>query len=113
MPYRNNNGSRFSYLTLPALLTSFCFISGCAVQTPVVVQKEAPTSLAAQRNAQELSAANTLSSPILKRKIALGRISNETTYGRSLLRDQHDDPLGKQVTDLLSKSLTESGSYLV
>jgi len=113
MPYRNNNGSRFSYLTLPALLTSFCFISGCAVQTPAVVQKEAPTSLAAQRNAQELSAANTLSSPILKRKIALGRISNETTYGRSLLRDQHDDPLGKQVTDLLSKSLTESGSYLV
>jgi hypothetical protein len=30
-----------------------------------------------------------------------------------LLRDRHDDPLGKQVTDLLSKALTESGSYLV
>jgi hypothetical protein len=30
-----------------------------------------------------------------------------------LLRDQHDDPLGKQVTDLFSKALTESGAYLV
>lgn len=51
--------------------------------------------------------------PALKRKIALGRITNETNYGRSLLRDKHDDPLGKQVTDLMSKALTESGAYLV
>ena len=50
---------------------------------------------------------------MLKRKIALGRISNETNYGRSLLRDTAGDPLGKQVTDLLSKALTESGAYLV
>ena len=40
-------------------------------------------------------------------------MTNETNYGRSLLRDQHDDPLGKQVTDLMSKALTESGAYLV
>ncbi|MES1981607.1 MAG: CsgG/HfaB family protein [Pseudomonadota bacterium] len=50
---------------------------------------------------------------MLKRKIALGRITNETNYGQSLLRDNHDDPLGKQVTDLMSKALTESGAYLV
>ena len=49
----------------------------------------------------------------MKRKIALGRITNETSYGRSLLRDSAGDPLGKQVSDLLSKSLTESGAYLV
>ena len=29
------------------------------------------------------------------------------------MRDSRDDPLGKQVTDLMSKSLTESGAYLV
>jgi hypothetical protein len=29
------------------------------------------------------------------------------------LRDSHDDPLGKQVTDLMSKALTETGAFLV
>ena len=50
---------------------------------------------------------------MLKRKVALGRLSNETTYGQSLLRDKDGDPLGKQVTDMFSKALTESGAYLV
>lgn len=40
------------------------------------------------------------------------RITNETSYGRSLLRDSQGDPLGKQVTDLMSKALTESGDAL-
>ena len=85
--------------------------SGCAIQTPPVTQVESPRTQAEQRTAQQAVAA--ARSPTLKRKIALGRITNETNYGQSLLRDRHDDPLGKQVTDLLSKALTESGSYLV
>jgi curli biogenesis system outer membrane secretion channel CsgG len=88
-------------------------ITGCAVQTPPLQQREAPQSLNAQATAQRAIAAQPPASPQLKRKIALGRISNETNYGRSLLRDQQGDPLGKQVTDLLSKALTESGAYLV
>lgn len=40
-------------------------------------------------------------------------MSNETNYGRSLLRDREGDPLGKQVTDLMSKALTETGAFLV
>ena len=51
--------------------------------------------------------------PMLKRKIALGRITNETSYGKSLLRDNAGDPVGKQVADMLSKALTESGAYVV
>lgn len=51
--------------------------------------------------------------PTLKRKIALGRITNETNYGRTLLRDASNDPLGKQVADMLSKALTESGRFIV
>lgn len=88
-------------------------IAGCATQVPPVTQKEAPQPVAVQKAAQQAAAAQVPTSPTLKRKIALGRISNETNYGRSLLRDKHDDPLGKQVTDLLSKALTESGAYLV
>lgn len=95
------------------LSLSIASLAGCAVQAPSVVQKEAPLALAVQKDAQKLVAAQPAPVPTLKRKIALGRITNETSYGQSLLRDQQGDPLGKQVTDLMSKALTESGAYLV
>lgn len=88
-------------------------LTGCAIQTPPVAQKDAPQPLATQKAAQQAVASQAPATPTLKRKIALGRITNETSYGQSLLRDRHDDPLGKQVTDLMSKALTESGAYLV
>ena len=40
-------------------------------------------------------------------------MTNETTYGRSLLRDDYMDPLGKQVGDMLSARLVSSGNFLV
>ena len=95
------------------LLLIFVLLSGCAIQTPPLEQKEAPQSLQAQKAAQQVIKDQAPSTPTLKRKIALGRITNETVYGRSLLRDEYNDPLGKQVTDMMSKVLTESGAYLV
>ncbi len=95
------------------LLRFFVLLSGCAIQTPPLEQKEAPQSLQAQKAAQQAVKDQAPSTPTLKRKIALGRITNETVYGRSLLRDEYNDPLGKQVTDMMSKVLTESGAYLV
>jgi curli biogenesis system outer membrane secretion channel CsgG len=94
------------------LLVAVLF-SGCAMQTPPVIQQEGTPSIAAQKAAQQAVTTQAPATPTLKRKVALGRITNETNYGRSLLRDRHDDPLGKQVTDLMSKSLTETGAYLV
>ena len=91
----------------------FALLAGCAIQPPAVVQKEAPQTVATQKIAQQTVASQAPTAPTLKRKIALGRITNETNYGQSLLRDSHNDPLGKQVTDLMSKALTESGAYLV
>lgn len=88
-------------------------LSGCATQAPPVQQVEAPQNAAAQKSAQLAVVKAAPVTPVLKRKIALGRITNETNYGQSLLRDRHDDPLGKQVTDLMSKALTSSGAYLV
>ena len=88
-------------------------LAGCVTQTPPVVQREAPAPIAAQRQAQQAVAAAAPAAPALKRKVALGRVSNETLYGQSLLRDSKDDPLGKQVGDMLGKALTESGAYLV
>lgn len=100
-------------LQRPGCLVAVLLLSACAMQAPPVEQKEAAPSIAAQQQAQQAIVRQAPAAPTLKRKIALGRITNETNYGRSLLRDRHDDPLGKQVTDLMSKSLTESGAYLV
>jgi curli biogenesis system outer membrane secretion channel CsgG len=94
-------------------LSVAALVSACATQTPPAVPVEAPPSVAAQREAQQRALQAQPAKPTLKRKIALGRVTNETNYGRSLLRDRFDDPLGKQVTDMLSKALTESGHFLV
>lgn len=86
---------------------------GCATQAPQIAQVEAPHSKSSLRTAQAEVVKQAPTLPVLKRKIALGRITNETNYGQSLLRDNQNDPLGKQVTDLMSKSLTETGEFLV
>ncbi|HEX4511247.1 MAG TPA: CsgG/HfaB family protein [Burkholderiaceae bacterium] len=91
----------------------FGLLAGCATQSPPVAVKEAPQTMAAQKEAQQKLVAAAPTAPTLKRKIALGRISNETHYGQSLLRAASGDPLGKQVTDLLSADLTASGAFIV
>lgn len=77
-----------------------------------IKEKEAPISLETQKVAQETQQAQ-LPTPVLKRKIALGRITNETSYGKSLLRDSQGDPLGKQTADMLAKALRESNQFTV
>ena len=104
---------KFNFLTKPVVMALAIGLSGCAIQTPPIEQKESPQPLSTQKSAQQAITSQAPATPTLKRKIALGRITNETNYGQSLLRDRHDDPLSKQVTDLMSKALTESGAYLV
>lgn len=96
-----------------ACVAAVALLAGCAVQAPQTVRKEAPQSNAEQKRAQQEVASAAPARPTLKRKIAIGRISNETSYGKSLLRDDAGDPVGKQVADMLSKALTESGAYVV
>ena len=38
----------------------------------------------------------------IKRKVAIGRFSNETKYGKGLFYDKENDPMRKQALDLLS-----------
>lgn len=88
---------------------------GCATQTPKMEDVEPSVSVEQQRAAQQaaLDAEQIPESLALKRKIAVGRISNETNYGRSLLRTGATDELGNKVTDMFLQSLTNSGNYLV
>ncbi|MGI4903542.1 MAG: CsgG/HfaB family protein, partial [Janthinobacterium lividum] len=64
-----------------------------------------------QKNAQEGVADN--EQKVLKRKIAIGRFSNETRYGRTFVTDSSLDPLGKQASDILAGRLVASKQYLV
>ena len=99
---------------LAVIASSLAIISsGCAIQTPPVQPVEAPQSVAEQRRAQKAAQAAERSAPVLKRKIAIGRVTNETASGRTLLRDRTGDPLGKQVSDMFARALVESGQFIV
>ncbi len=72
---------------------------------------ESPVPQAQQVAAQEARAV-----PVAKRykiKVAIGRFTNETTYGRSLLTDADLDRIGKQASDMLASRLVMSKAFLV
>ena len=73
------------------------------------------TGVAAQRKTE------TVESPVqtqddgmtLKKKVAIGRFSNETQYAKGIFYDRNNDPMGKQALDILSAKLAASGKFLL
>lgn len=49
----------------------------------------------------------------LKRKVAIGRFSNETQYAKGLFYDRENDPIRKQALDILSAKLAASGKFIL
>lgn len=49
----------------------------------------------------------------IKRKVAIGRFSNETQYGKGMFYDKENDPMGKQAMDILSSKLAASGKFIL
>lgn len=49
----------------------------------------------------------------IKRKVAIGRFTNETQYGKGLFYDKENDPMRKQALDILSSKLAQSGKFLL
>ncbi|MCK5676228.1 MAG: curli production assembly protein CsgG [Verrucomicrobia bacterium] len=96
---------------LPIITVPLVFLSGCATVEKQPEAVESSVSREAQMEAQKQQALP--AKPKFKRKVAIGRFSNETRYGRSLLRDDENDPLGKQVSDILAGRLVESDRFLV
>ncbi|MBB3224414.1 CsgG/HfaB family protein [Pseudoduganella umbonata] len=86
-------------------------LSACATTSTPPVAVDAPVSRIQQIEAQKAAALP--QQKIFKRKIAIGRFSNETRYGRSLLTDANADPLGKQASDMLASRLVGSNRFLV
>ncbi len=48
----------------------------------------------------------------LKRKVAIGRFSNETQYAKSVFYDKDNDPMGKQASDILSTKLASTDKFI-
>lgn len=49
----------------------------------------------------------------LKRKVAIGRFSNETKYAKGIFYDKENDPMRKQALDILSSKLAASGKFIL
>ncbi len=84
-------------------------LSGCATvkekkvhQTPVQ-----PASIS-----KNLSP-SVIDSKSLKRKVAIARFTNETTYGQSFFIDSDNNRIGKQAMDILSAKLFETGKFIM
>lgn len=50
---------------------------------------------------------------VIKRKVAIGRFSNETQYAKGIFYDKENDPMGKQAFDILSAKLAASGKFIL
>ncbi len=70
----------------------------------------------AQRNTEIVEPVNhvvTNTGKVIKRKVAIGRFSNETQYAKGIFYDKENDPMGKQALDILSAKLAASGKFLL
>jgi curli biogenesis system outer membrane secretion channel CsgG len=92
-------------------LVAALFAAGCATTAPHPQQVAAPVSADQQLTAQHQATA--VVAKMLKRKVAIGRFSNETRYGKTFLVDANQDPLGKQASDMLSTRLVQTQQFLV
>jgi len=92
-------------------LSAVTVLAGCATKQAEIEATEGTATRIEQQEAQQQQIAP--AKPTLKRKVAIGRFSNETRYGRTFFRDADLDPLGKQTADMLSTSLVDSQQFLV
>src|SRR6202140_1092606 len=95
-----------------AAVTSVALLgSGCATTSTPQQVVAAPVSASLQAEAQRQAAVPV--AKVFKRKVAIGRFSNETRYGKTFQVDANNDPLGKQVSDMLSTRLVSSQKFLM
>jgi curli biogenesis system outer membrane secretion channel CsgG len=85
-------------------------IAGCATVTKPQIEK-VPTRQPVVSKAIEVQK----NSPYqgLKRKVAIGRFTNETKYGQSFFLDNNNDPVGKQAVDILSATLMATDKFIL
>ncbi|GAB6176778.1 hypothetical protein JCM16814_16690 [Desulfobaculum senezii] len=98
------------YFLLACCLITVVLASGCATVSKPDVQKVPKSKPVVSKTIQAEKA-----SPYkgLKRKVAIGRFTNETKYGQSFFIDKDNDPIGKQAVDILSAVLLSTEKFIL
>lgn len=102
------NYARTSFISLCAAL----LFGGCATMT----KQEQHATPATQAQVSPTLKAETETAAVpsgLKRKVAIGRFSNETRYGQSFFIDDTNNRIGKQAMDILSAKLFETDRFIM
>lgn len=87
-------------------------VAGCATMQEQKVH-ETPVEEAAVSKTVQAAKAGKGEPSGLKRKVAIGRFTNETRYGQSFFVDEQNDRIGKQAMDILSGKLFETGKFIM
>lgn len=96
-----------------ALSLIFVMCASLTTACATVNKKEVVTTAqpaAAISTTQTEAALNT---KLLKRKVAIGRFTNETTYGQGFFIDEDNNRIGKQAMDILSSKLFQTGKFIM
>ena len=83
--------------------------TGCATVKDTTVTNTNQNSASVSKTQQP----EVLNKKYLKRKVAIGRFSNETKYGQSFFVDKNNDRIGKQAMDILSSKLFETERFIL
>ena len=70
----------------------------------------------AQKKVKVIEAEQSVAVPegkFIKRKVAIGRFSNETQYAKGIFYDKANDPMGKQALDILSSKLAATNKFIL
>lgn len=82
-----------------------------AMLCPKLSAQDAPKRQVAE--AGVLVAPSKTSKKSLKWKVAIGRFSNETQYGKGVFYDRANDPMAKQALDILSTKLAAADKFIL
>ncbi len=93
---------------LPALV-GVIILTGCATaEKRQVHQTTVPPTTVSKTLAPDV-----VNAKYLKRKVAIGRFTNETSFGQSFFIDGDNNRIGKQAMDILSAKLFETGKFIM
>ncbi|MDD5168676.1 MAG: CsgG/HfaB family protein [Syntrophales bacterium] len=100
---------RLRYSLLSLCVSFFFFLNACAtIQKPEII----PVDTTPQVSKTQIAKLQE-SKKGLKRKVAVGRFTNETKYGQSFFIDDQKDRIGKQAVDILSNKLLQTEKFII
>lgn len=89
-----------------SVIFSFVFLQSC-----VTVDKHVVKTI--DTKPQISKALVEMPQKYLKRKVAIGRFTNETKYGRNFFAEVKDEKIGKQASDILAGKLAATNKFIL